>query len=171
MPLDANSLLPLVRGTARLSAVLFTLGTLGFAVRRLGAFRKHFYIGLCASHLAHYTFVFLYVRSTMGSAFLASTHFIVAAAFGALMYSMMIFLAVSAPASVAQPFLSRGRRRLEAICVIALGIAFIVAYSGRTMRDLWFAALLFPVLISLILFVISRRRPAMHSAAAASRNH
>jgi hypothetical protein len=153
---DPQFLLPIVRGTARASAVLFAVGTLSFAFSQISGWRRIAYPLLALSHAIHYCVVFLYVRATQGPAFVSSGRFIGAMMFGALMYSLMLTLATAPASPLAE--LSRRRRIVEAVAVYLLGFVFFMAYIFRLHR----APVLAPALVVLEIAALAAFVRARH---------
>lgn len=160
---DLHSLLPIVRGTARTSALLFATGVLGLALPKFSQRLRFAFPALCVSHLIHYSLVIPYIRVSKGTAFLSTPTFIVALIFGAIMYSLMIVLA---SAAVGPPEShSRRRRGIETAAVYLLGTVFTLAYIFRLHRATLLAVpLVFLELAALTMF--ARRR---HFTSTASR--
>jgi hypothetical protein len=156
MSVDAHLALSVVRGTARLSTVLFCAGTLAAGMTAWNRWSVPAYRGLCLSHLLHYSAVVVYIQATRGTAFLGSAHFLIAATFGALMYALMLRL-------------GSGKEKLHGVSVGVVGFAFAFAYVSRTMRNWMFAPMLILVLVALTAYYRARvqQRRSRTSAARA----
>lgn len=156
MLVETHVVLSIVRGMARTSAVLFSAGTLAAGLAKWKRWSAPAYRGLCLSHFLHYSAVVVYVQRTMGTAIFTSMHFVIAATFGAVMYALMVRLAI-------------GDDKPHGVSIGVLGIAFTVAYVSRTARHWAFAPMLLLVLISLTAYYRTRflGRGSRRSAAGA----
>jgi hypothetical protein len=155
MFVDAHLALNVVRGTARTSAVLFSAGTMAAGIAAWRRWSAPAYRGLCVSHLVHYSAVVVYIQASRGTAFLSSAHFLIAAVFGVVMYTLMLRLGFTG-------------ERFRGLSVGIIGFAFTVAYGGRTARNWMFAPMLLLVLVSLIVYYRSRFLERRSRASAAS---
>ena len=155
MFVDAHLALTAVRGTARMSAVLFSAGTLAAGVAAWRRWSVPAYRGLCVSHLLHYSAVVVYIQASRGTAFLGSAHFLIAAVFGAMMYALILRLGF-------------GGEKFKSIPVGIIGFAFTFAYAGRTARNWIFAQMLLLVLVSLTVYFRSRFQQRRSKTSAAN---